>query len=230
MILAKGKILKTVVVLSSLWLAGLAAADIPAYVDFWAEQTAQYHPLGNPNPWTIHKNLYGYVAPVWNAVQPYSELTIDNQYVSTNYKELWLEIHLDEVLAEVPFDVEVTADTTQGPVSITAAPVDFSTDLVGGTTTITWMWTLNPQPGWEKLAFVGENIVDDVSYLYDLNVGQFFYDMAKGPHITSIEVGTFCVPVPGSLLLCGVGLGFIGTVRRFRRPRQTALSRKKTLG
>jgi len=240
---AKRNIFKTVVVLASLWLLmGFVAADIPGYVDFHAKQTSQYHPTENPLPWEILKDRYGYyhpsdaipplphIGPQWELVQPgdaYATLQINNRYVPIWHKELWLEIHLDLEFAGAPFYVEPTGHAPED-VSSSLEFYDFVSG--NGETKITWMWILDPQPDSETLEFTrelvlldedGEVVLDEngepETVIVSVSVGELFYDGVKDSHITSIEVGTYCIPLPGSLLLCGVGLGFIGIVRRFRR-------------
>lgn len=227
---AKKNIFKTVVVLASLWLLmGFVAADIPGYVDFYAKQTTTYSPPNNP--WVIEDDDYGYypgydpddptvpgTGPQWSATTVgtkdfYNVLDINNRYDPIWHKELWLEIHFNEdednPLTAVPFDVTVTAGAPE-TVEISSATISTEYDEAAVyITKITWMWILDPQPDWETLTFLEA----DGS---PVNVGQFFYN-GKASAIASIEVGTYCIPVPGSLLLCGVGLGFIGIVRRLRR-------------
>jgi len=189
--------------------AGPALANIPAHVDFWAEQTVDSQ--GTIGPWTIHVetgldyNRYGYKLPVWETP---NMLRIDNDYVPDNTKQLWVEIWFTVAPdKDLGFPgVAAKDDVGQSIGNITELPRNLEP-----ITDATWSWIIFPQPAVEWVDF-SEWVTGSGGSMasFDLD-GDGFLDIEK------IEVGTYCVPTPSSLLLCGIGIAFAAVGKRFRR-------------
>lgn len=176
---------------------GTASANIPDYVDFWAEQTSAN------GTWSVvdNHNKYNYADPVWEQTW---NLKIDNEYNPNMVKYLWLEIEFSVAgkSAEPPM-VVATDDAT---VNYLGAQVSFGTN----TTDVTWEWVLIPQPGTEWIEF---QFGDE-----QFPVQGFQWNLDQQTDINKIEIGTYCVvPVPSSLFLCGIGVAFAAVARRIRR-------------
>jgi len=75
-------------------------------------------------------------------------------------------------------------------------------------TLLSWKWTITPQPMWEYLDFT--------TPVQDLWID----DNPLTPEILRIEVATYCsaVPLPGSLVLCCIGVGCLALNRARNRP------------
>ena len=208
------KTMKTVgMTLACLWLlAGVVSADIPDSVDFWAVQT---EPASTANPiWTFLEGEGSYAPPEWQAWEsvpfiPYSRLLVDNVADPNRVKHLWFQIHTNGPVTTNLFSVGVISSSDVDPLGDPTLVNDPDSDTGG--MIATWEWELDPQPAEETLRFY----FADGSAEAPIAVGNFVSGKSWG--ITQIEVATQCIPVPGSLLLCGIGLGFIGVVRRMRR-------------
>ena len=195
-------------------LAGPVAADIPAYPDVqwhYSQDTAggswvnQIPPVDSPG------------APDW---ETNSRLHLPNIAVENQIKDLWLEIEIwrdpskpDWTSSTVPLLAEASSEAgviINGP----SIKVDVKWDGALSYYDVTWKWTLIPQPDNEWIDFY----YADPGAAGRPNVKNFEDGDPKAFNIRRIEVATFCyVPLPGSLLLCGIGLGFAAVVRRFRR-------------
>jgi len=193
--------------------AGPALADIPEYVDFWAEQTAS----GTTNVWTIHLdegetvttdplryNRYGYDLPVWETP---NKLRIDNDYVPDNTKELWVEITFTESGKYLAPPKVNAADAYPNGVAITnITPVG-----TGTTGDLTWSWKIFPQPAVEWVDFSDLVKTGSFSSFAFTDYGNESFQISK------IEVGTYCVPTPPAVVLCLIGVAFAGIAGRIRR-------------
>ena len=180
--------------------AGPALANIPAHVDFWAEQTVP----GTTDVWTIHEeagfnyNRYTYDLPVWDG----NILKVDNQYVEDNTKYLWVEIW---------FTDDAEGKVLEDPIVIASGNITgYGVENIDGDAT--WSWTIFPQPAEEWVNFTSWIDVDAGGSMasFDLD-GNGILDISK------IEVGTYCVPTPPAVVLCLIGVAFAGIAGRFRR-------------
>ena len=192
--------------------AGPALADIPAHVDFWAEQT------GVNGSWAIHLaegetgaeptlryNRYDYKLPVWDTTGNIRE--IDNQYVEDNTKQLWVEIWFTvSPDKDLGFPgVAAKDDVGQSIGNITELPRNLEP-----ITDATWSWIIFPQPAEEWVNFSSWITGGGSMASFDLD-GDGSLDISK------IEVGTYCVPTPPAVVLCLIGVAFAGIAGRFRR-------------
>jgi len=207
------RVLKLVVLGLALYcVAGVALANIPDYVDFWAEQTvaggswAIHQETGFP---TDHYNRYGYDPPVWDG----NILKIDNQYVPDNTKQLWVEISFTAAGKFLPDPFVTAVDNGVPPEPITdITSVDTGTNLL---IDVTWSWRIFPQPAVEWVDFSTWGITSGSvpGFTFSIEESGVTYDFV----IDKIEVGTYCVPTPSALVLCVIGVAFAAVGKRFRR-------------
>ena len=197
--------LKCAVMIGLLWVmaAWATAIPIPDYVNFHAVQTEPQTlfpgDIGWQNQWVVLKNDLAFDEPIWIDD---SWLTIDNLYDPLREKYLWLLIDFVEDELPLPFIPDVITTSSLGEPVIT---IDYEQNIV------MWQWVLVPQPGWEDIGFVDEGLTQTFP------VSTFDFDGDEVLDIESIEIATYCTPEPATLLLCGVGLGLLGVVRRRRR-------------
>jgi len=182
-------------------MAGSASAlSIPDYVDFHAEQTEPQtlYPGdgGWVNEWVVLKNIYAFDDPVW---VDDSWLTIDNQYDETREKHLWLLIDFVGDELPLPFVPNIITSATVSDPVITVDDYEH---------VVMWEWVLAPQPDWEDIGFV------DIELTEVFPVATFDFDSDAFDEIDRIEIATYCVPEPCTLLVCGIGLALLGIRRR----------------
>ncbi len=174
--------------------AGLVLADIPDYVDFHATWSGQ----AGAGSWDISKNRYSFDEPVWNA--DHKTLVVDNQAADL-IKHVWLEvdwISMYNLPSQAP---AVTISAPGGGEIIPLVPV-LNADGLGWT----WHWTINPQPESETMVF------PDTGYwhLGQTSGEELPYYMG----VSSVEIGTYCVPEPCSILMMFGGAAAAGRLRR----------------
>jgi hypothetical protein len=183
-------------------MAGPASAlSIPDHVDFHAEQTQPQtlYPgdIGWVNEWVVLTNIYAFDDPVWIDD---SWLTIDNQYDETRDKHLWLLIDFVGDELPLPFIPDIITGAAVSDPIITIDPTQH---------VVMWEWVLTPQPDWEDIGFV------DIDLTQTFPVATFDFDGDDILEIERIEIATYCVPEPCTLLVCGIGLvGLLGVRRR----------------
>ena len=196
--------------------AGPALADIPAHVDFWAEQTTAN------GGWAIHVesgldpgryNRYGYELPEWE-IDPIcgtlNKLRIDNQFVADNTKQLWVEIIFAPGFSFDKVSIPPTV-TAYGPPPAADEITDITyVPVTGAMPDFTWSWIIFPQPAEEWVNFSSWITGGGSMASFDLD-GDGSLDISK------IEVGTYCVPTPPAVVLCLIGVAFAGIAGRFRR-------------
>ena len=135
---------------------------------------------------------------VWSGDAVYADITIPNTDSTTGSKIVWMEVGFAAVGIEqgTPAIEAYITGGQQGsfeyellsPVTIAA-----SADVNWYTLTVGWLITPNPQSEMITIGFAG-----------------------TGGYIDYITVDTQCVPVPGAIILGGIGVGLVGWFRRRR--------------
>ncbi len=196
-------------------LSGSAEADIPAGVGFEAYQFPLHLNLG----WSVDpNNTYKTGTPTW--VNSYT-IDIPNVAIPTNVKTVWLELDFGvgaklppppTVSLYVPDQYSATITNNQGVVSTGPNDGEGTTSIEASpaintiTGSMTYMWTINPQPG-------DEQIILPSSWTFGTNSGG----------ATEEEVAYNCVPEPSTLVLATIGaVGGLayGWSRRRKQKRQ----------
>jgi len=142
------------------------------------------------NQWTVLNNSTGQVVnpPEWDLTG--QKLTVHNVALPDNIKTFWLEIKWNKV-NHVVLDPVLTADGQVTSLGVVTSP---------NTGWTTWTWTIRPQPWAEVLDFGAPGMRDVITR-----------DMAQ------FEVGSKCVPEPGTIFAALSILGPVGFVFRKRR-------------
>lgn len=164
-------------------LAVPASADVPTgIVDQYWTWYPDFRPDANmPGYWVEYINNIDVSAPEW--CQDGFALNIFNIEIPGNVKNIWFEVKY-----ETP-QTEIARMFVIDPTGAQFAPIDAWISQNGQI--VTWQWQLPWQPPCETICFGSD----------------MFYNLEG---IELVEVGTQCVPEPGSLFLLlpgAIGLG-----------------------
>lgn len=160
----------------------LFALVLPVYADVPADAT--YWWVWTNGVWTERANLIDADAPEWLDSQT---LLLHNAAQPDMVKYVYVEIKWTYAEPDDLGPLSLQSDgSVVGPSYYTSPNKRFST----------WIWTITPQPEWERVLFPDTR----------------FYDMYQ---IDEFEVGTVCVPEPGTVALLTSGLCVLGMA--FRR-------------
>jgi hypothetical protein len=184
----KGAILRCLLVAGLLMLPAVNSllADLPddALLDYhiaWTNSAGQ---------WDVIKNLYGYDEPLWTNSN--LAVLIDNEAVPDWYKMVWLEVDWASTNSW-PTDLNAIELSTELSSTVTLESITQNTTNAA----ITWVWTIDPQPGWETITFPSTS----------------YHDLTG---IDRIDIGTFCIPEPSTMMLVGFGIAALA-LRAHRR-------------
>lgn len=166
-----------------------AAADVPTNL---VDQYWVWYPMppgvpsNDPGYWVNPIDKLGLPDPVW--AQDFTSVWVPNRAVPDRVKNIWVEV-------KYLFPQTQMADLLVcDPAGVAYKPHTQWISTNGQF--LTWQWTLPYQPESETIAFGGTD----------------FYFM-RG--IELVEIGTQCVPEPGSILALACGCaGLVGFVRR----------------
>jgi hypothetical protein len=162
----------------------------------WTFDTAQnpaspeqfYNPYGNP---AIQLTGSGGSVPfmwkngVWMGDPVWATITVPNNPQPNPYKTIWFEMVYKAVDSILP-----GVSAGQG---YRIEQSYFSDRAYSGAWRVmTFGWTISPNPALETFTFA-----------------------RTGGFVTSVSIDTLCVvPVPGAILLVGIGLGTVGLIRK----------------
>jgi hypothetical protein len=182
-------------------LAAPATADIIPPVDYHASQTGQ--DLFS-TAWTMYA---GTENPTWTtegegAAEVYVLHAPNVARPEPAYKKLWLEIDwvsympVERLPTEAQFNAVIQVRTASG---YTVSEGKWTNNAVGPTSTGEWIIT--PQPGWEEILISRPVLAEYQAY------------------ISRIDVASYCVPEPTTVISLVSGLVALGLVclRRARR-------------
>ena len=191
------KYLQLMVVAVAVGMLGLcttAVADIPDYVD--------YHATWDASGWTVEgccAELYG--DPEWKNDWT---LWVPNVHIPEWIKYVWLEIEWNYEVPSTAPGIGIEAgikDPPGGSVDIYPCPDNPDPYRNVDGDGWTYCWIIEPQPDWEEFYF-------DSAQYHNLGGG-----------VRSVEVGTYCIPEPGTVSLLLIGSLMLGVVAVIRRKR-----------
>lgn len=165
----------------------VASADIPRGVDFhaiWNRPAEQAGPT-----WTVLENERGFDSPYW--MEDHLRVFVDNEYIPEWTKLVWVEVEwmCVRILPPEAPDLQLMV----GQVVMLPASVTPTASGMGWT----WKWEIFPQPENEIIRF------PDDSYWH---LGQPWNpDLPYYMGVSSVEIGTLCVPEPVTAALLGIG-------------------------
>jgi hypothetical protein len=145
-------------------------ADITEPVDYHIAWT------NSAGPWVVIKNDLGYGNPIWTNGN--SEVWIDNIETPDYDKTVWLEV---DYVSQTYFPTNPIILSSQ------LGAIISSPTITTNSASLTWMWTIDPQPAWEMIAF------PDASYINLTGINR-------------IDIATRCIPEPSTMVLVSLGL------------------------
>jgi hypothetical protein len=153
---------------------------IPDQVDYQVKRTAPG--AGN---WEIIKDDYSYGLPEFRFSGPNNDvpdlLYIPNIRVESNVKNVYLILTFDtNEWDETAPELSISAPDLDKPPALVASDVSLGSGVAY------YHWRLTPQPASETITWPG----------------YYGYDMHNG--MTSMELGTWCIPTPSGFVLMGL--------------------------
>lgn len=147
-------------------------------------------PVSNPQQTFAWMDTYAGRTGVWTGDAVYAEMTIPNTPSTSGSKTVWMEVGYQGVSDG---DTPIIEAFGQGYVVELIHSSTVRADGDWKIMTIGWLITPNPQLEMITIGFAG-----------------------TGGFIDYIKVDTQCIPVPGAIILGGIGVGFVGWFRRRR--------------